>query len=89
MPFFSFFFFFFHVVQFFTRPFFFSPAPEIRKEEIQLGEKIGEGCFGKVYKGKCRGATVAVKARNELVLFQLFLGFVFCSLDATTTTNRN
>lgn len=36
-------------------------APEIRWEEIQWGEKIGGGCFGSVYKGKCRGIPVALK----------------------------
>jgi len=36
-------------------------APEIRFEEIEWGEKIGTGCFGNVYKGKCRGVGVAVK----------------------------
>jgi len=36
-------------------------APEIRAEEIILGEKIGSGCFGSVYRGKCRGFNVAIK----------------------------
>jgi hypothetical protein len=36
-------------------------APEIRYEEIEWGEKIGGGCFGSVYKGKCRGIPVAIK----------------------------
>jgi len=36
-------------------------APEVRSEEVILGEKIGSGCFGSVYKGKCRGINVAVK----------------------------
>jgi len=36
-------------------------APEIRAEEIIYGEKIGGGCFGSVYKGRCRGADVAIK----------------------------
>jgi len=36
-------------------------APEIKFEEIQWGEKIGGGCFGSVYKGKCRGQNVAIK----------------------------
>ncbi len=36
-------------------------APDIRWEEIEWGEKIGGGCFGSVYKGKCRGISVAIK----------------------------
>jgi len=36
-------------------------APEIRFEELEWGEKIGTGCFGNVYKGKCRGINVAIK----------------------------
>lgn len=38
-------------------------APDIRWEEIEWGEKIGGGCFGSVYKGKCRGISVAIKVR--------------------------
>jgi len=36
-------------------------TPEIDKNEIQILEKIGGGCFGTVYKGICRGKQVAVK----------------------------
>jgi len=36
-------------------------APEIKFEEIKWGEKIGGGCFGSVFKGKCRGQDVAIK----------------------------
>eukprot|EP01114_Cavostelium_apophysatum_P014808 TRINITY_DN3928_c0_g1_i1.p1 TRINITY_DN3928_c0_g1~~TRINITY_DN3928_c0_g1_i1.p1 ORF type:complete len:545 (+),score=163.03 TRINITY_DN3928_c0_g1_i1:159-1793(+) len=36
-------------------------APEIRYDEITWGEKIGGGCFGSVFKGKCRGINVAIK----------------------------
>ena len=36
-------------------------ALEIAPEEIVYGQKIGGGCFGTVYKGKCRGKDVAVK----------------------------
>jgi predicted Ser/Thr protein kinase len=39
-------------------------APEIRAEEITYGEKIGGGCFGSVYKGRCRGMDVAIKVNN-------------------------
>jgi len=40
-------------------------APEIRSEEIEIGDKFGGGCFGSVYKGKCRGATVAIKQLHK------------------------
>jgi len=35
--------------------------PEIAPHEIDYFEKIGVGCFGHVYRGKCRGKEVAVK----------------------------
>jgi len=35
--------------------------PEIMAEEITYMGKIGGGCYGNVYKGKCRGQEVAVK----------------------------
>jgi len=35
--------------------------PEILPDEITYEEKIGGGCFGNVYKGKCRGVEVAIK----------------------------
>mmetsp|Transcript_17936 Transcript_17936/g.50540 ORF Transcript_17936/g.50540 Transcript_17936/m.50540 type:complete len:529 (+) Transcript_17936:60-1646(+) len=35
--------------------------PEISPSEIELEKLIGEGTFGKVYRGKCRGKEVAVK----------------------------
>ena len=35
--------------------------PEIAHDEIILEKQIGEGNFGKVYIGKCRGKAVAVK----------------------------
>lgn len=38
--------------------------PEILPAEIELGEKLGEGSFSQVFKGKCRGQEVAVKIFN-------------------------
>lgn len=35
--------------------------PQIDPSEIQLGRKLGEGCFGVVYVGRCRQTDVAVK----------------------------
>eukprot|EP00007_Cunea_sp_BSH-02190019_P003786 CAMPEP_0174239006 /NCGR_PEP_ID=MMETSP0417-20130205/13160_1 /TAXON_ID=242541 /ORGANISM="Mayorella sp, Strain BSH-02190019" /LENGTH=614 /DNA_ID=CAMNT_0015317901 /DNA_START=276 /DNA_END=2116 /DNA_ORIENTATION=- len=35
--------------------------PEISPTEIELEKLIGEGTFGKVYRGKCRGKEVAIK----------------------------
>jgi len=34
---------------------------EIRADEIELGAKLGEGQFARVYKATCRGQQVAVK----------------------------
>lgn len=36
-------------------------SPEVRLEEIECREKIGGGCFGQVFKGRCRGYDVAIK----------------------------
>jgi len=45
-----------------------SGPPEIQPHEIKCLEKIGGGCFGEVFRGKCRGIEVAVKRlfRNDL-----------------------
>jgi predicted Ser/Thr protein kinase len=33
----------------------------IKASELEFGSKIAEGKYGTVYKGKCRGQTVAIK----------------------------
>ena len=35
--------------------------PEIDPSEIEFDEKIGEGSYGQVFSGKCRGKDVAIK----------------------------
>jgi serine/threonine protein kinase len=35
--------------------------PEIIADELEYQEKIGGGCFGSVYRGRCRGKEVAIK----------------------------
>ena len=35
--------------------------PDIEPHELVLGEKLGEGQFGTVYRGTCRGKEVAIK----------------------------
>jgi serine/threonine protein kinase len=39
--------------------------PEIHPYEIELQQKIGQGSFGSVYKGRCRGKDVAIKVLNK------------------------
>mmetsp|Transcript_18128 Transcript_18128/g.51128 ORF Transcript_18128/g.51128 Transcript_18128/m.51128 type:complete len:540 (+) Transcript_18128:203-1822(+) len=36
-------------------------APEIGNDELVYMEQIGGGCYGKVFKGTCRGKVVAIK----------------------------
>lgn len=50
-------------------------APEIRFEELEFHEKIGKGCFGSVFKGKCRGISVAIKV--YVFFFFLFIPLLF------------
>lgn len=38
---------------------------EIGFSEIVFGEKIGEGTFGEVWKGTCRGKDVAIKKQKN------------------------
>ena len=38
--------------------------PEIDPSEIEFDEKIGEGSYGQVFSGKCRGKDVAIKGAN-------------------------
>jgi hypothetical protein len=35
-----------------------SGTPEIRDDEISVLDQIGSGCYGKVYRGLCRGKEV-------------------------------
>mmetsp|Transcript_29371 Transcript_29371/g.45390 ORF Transcript_29371/g.45390 Transcript_29371/m.45390 type:complete len:600 (-) Transcript_29371:32-1831(-) len=42
--------------------------PQIGAEEITIGESIGSGCFGGVFKGFCRGINVAVKIPHRGVV---------------------
>lgn len=37
----------------------------IRPEEVVKDELLGRGSFGEVWKGRCRGQTVAIKILNN------------------------
>ena len=40
-------------------------TPTIQPQEVQLEKSIGKGSFGEVFKGTCRGQTVAIKILNK------------------------
>ncbi|KZV66754.1 kinase-like protein [Peniophora sp. CONT] len=42
------------------------PSWTITRDEVELKEEIGRGFFSKVYKGQCRGRTVAVKELDAI-----------------------
>jgi len=48
----------------------FGTAPDIASSEVTLGRKIGEGQFGSVFEGRCRGIVVAVKVLHETQMSQ-------------------
>jgi hypothetical protein len=66
-------------------------APEIKDGEVSYneGDVLGEGTFGVVYKGKCRGCNVAIKipksgsasvealSEKQLEGFKVFFFFFF------------
>jgi serine/threonine protein kinase len=40
-------------------------VPDIKDDELQILSELGKGCFGTVYKGKCRGKIVAIKKLHQ------------------------
>eukprot|EP00005_Dracoamoeba_jomungandri_P009101 CAMPEP_0174267682 /NCGR_PEP_ID=MMETSP0439-20130205/34525_1 /TAXON_ID=0 /ORGANISM="Stereomyxa ramosa, Strain Chinc5" /LENGTH=289 /DNA_ID=CAMNT_0015355315 /DNA_START=13 /DNA_END=879 /DNA_ORIENTATION=- len=46
---------------------------DIKHSEIEKGPKLGEGAYGVVYKGKCRGFDVAIKVLHNQSLTQKVL----------------
>jgi serine/threonine protein kinase len=48
----------------------FGHAPDVSSNEVQMNKKIGEGQFGAVYLGKCRGVSVAVKVLHATDMSQ-------------------
>jgi serine/threonine protein kinase len=64
-----------------------SQVVEIRPDDIVLEEEIGRGSFAKVYRGKCRGQTVAVKVLHTQVrLSILYSAQPPAAPDAATRT---
>jgi len=43
-------------------------TPEIGYDELEFIEQIGEGCYGEVWRGKCRGQEVAIKKLHKQLL---------------------
>lgn len=41
-------------------------APEILPHDLTFGTELARGNFGTVFKGRCRGETVAIKELNDL-----------------------
>ena len=46
-------------------------------EDVQLGPLLGQGGFGKVYRGLWNGAAVAVKVCFIIIIIIVFFFFVF------------
>ena len=40
-------------------------TPIIKPSELTFGDQIGRGCFSTVYRGTCRGISVAIKVHNQ------------------------
>ena len=52
--------------------------PQINENKLQVGEQIGEGGFGKVYKGTFNGSLIAIKEltiKDENISGELFKAF--------------
>lgn len=41
-------------------------VPLIQRNEIRLGQLVGKGQYGRVYRGICRGEAVAVKELDDI-----------------------